>query len=116
MGMSVPHDRPRSGRQRLGRWLPLGAILLASIVAFAMGWHRHVSVETLLRYHDEIHKFIVANRLAAIALYIGLYVIVVSLSLPGGLVLTLTGGILFGGAVGGVAAIVGAAIGATIVF
>jgi uncharacterized membrane protein YdjX (TVP38/TMEM64 family) len=114
--MPEPHDSRRSGRQRLCRWLPLAAIVLAMVAAFAMGWHRQVSLETLLRYPDEIHKFIVANRIAAIGLYIALYVVVVALSIPGGLGLTLTGGILFGGAVGGAAAIVGATIGATIIF
>jgi uncharacterized membrane protein YdjX (TVP38/TMEM64 family) len=114
--MSERRDSRCPGCSRLYRWLPLATIVLAMVVAFAMGWHRQVSLETLLRYHDEIHKFIVDNRIAAIGLYIALYIIVVSLSLPGGLALTLTGGILFGGAVGGAAAIVGATIGATIIF
>ena len=41
---------------------------------------------------------------------------VVALSLPGGAVLTLAGGFLFGWFIGGVASIIGATIGATIVF
>jgi uncharacterized membrane protein YdjX (TVP38/TMEM64 family) len=44
------------------------------------------------------------------------YVAVVSLSLPGALLLTLTGGVLFGGLIGGIAAVVGATAGATVIF
>ena len=39
-----------------------------------------------------------------------------ALSLPGGLILTVTGGLLFGTLVGGLAAVIAATIGATIVF
>jgi uncharacterized membrane protein YdjX (TVP38/TMEM64 family) len=52
----------------------------------------------------------------AIAVYVGVYVATVALSIPGAVVLTLAGGILFGGLVGGTAAIVGASAGATIIF
>ena len=48
--------------------------------------------------------------------YVLVYVTVATLSLPGGLVLTLSGGLLFGTLVGGIAAIVGATVGATLVF
>ena len=44
------------------------------------------------------------------------YAITVALSMPGGLVLTVAGGLLFGWLVGGLAAVVGATTGATIVF
>ena len=48
--------------------------------------------------------------------YILIYVTAVALSLPGALVLTLAGGLLFGTLVGGIAALVGATSGATLVF
>ena len=45
-----------------------------------------------------------------------IYVMVVALSIPGALFLTITGGILFGTLVGGAATVVGATTGATIIF
>ena len=75
-----------------------------------------ISFETLVRHHDAIHAFIGANLAVAIAIYIAVYVVVIALSLPGGLILTLSGGFLFGGLLGGAAAVVGATIGATIIF
>ena len=97
-------------------WLPLAAIVLASVVILGMGWHRLLSLETLVRHHHAIHAFIQANELAAVVVYIAIYIVVVALSVPGGLILTLTGGILFGGVVGGGAAILGATAGATVIF
>ena len=48
--------------------------------------------------------------------YIGLYIVAVALSLPGAAFLTVAGGFLFGLAVGASAAVVGATVGATIIF
>ena len=44
------------------------------------------------------------------------YIVVVALSVPGGALLTITGGFLFGWLVGGLSTVIGATIGATIVF
>jgi uncharacterized membrane protein YdjX (TVP38/TMEM64 family) len=118
LGTAMP-DRPASQpsmRSTLRRWLPLAVIAAVSIVAFAAGWHRLISVETLVRHHAALHAFIQEYSVAAVAIYVAVYVVVVALSLPGGLVLTLVGGVLFGGMVGGAAALVGATIGATILF
>jgi uncharacterized membrane protein YdjX (TVP38/TMEM64 family) len=105
-----------SARFSARRLLPLAAILLVSAVVIGTGSHRYLSFETLVRHRDVLHAFIIAHRLAAIAAYVAIYIAVVALSLPGALVLTLTGGILFGGIIAGFAAIVGATIGATILF
>lgn len=113
--MPESHDSQRP-QGLLRRWLPLVLVALAAATVVIMGWHRHLSFEMLLRHHDTIHAFIESHRAVAVAVYIATYVVAVALSLPGALVLTLTGGILFGGAVGGAAAVAGAALGATIIF
>ena len=100
----------------LRRWLPLAVIVLVSVVVIAMGWHRQLSAETLVRHHDAIQAFIASHRAAAIAVYIAVYILVIALSVPGSLFLTLTGGALFGGMLGGTAAITSATIGATVIF
>jgi len=103
-------------RSALRRWLPLIVIVVLSVTALAIGWNRKISFETLVRHNDAIHAFILANRLASIAIYIVIYVVAIALSLPGALVLTMSGGFLFGGLVGGSAAVVGATAGAVILF
>jgi uncharacterized membrane protein YdjX (TVP38/TMEM64 family) len=69
-----------------------------------------------VRHNGAIHDFLLSHQTAALAAYIATYIAVVALSLPGALILTLTGGILFGGFVGGAAAIVGATTGAAVIF
>jgi uncharacterized membrane protein YdjX (TVP38/TMEM64 family) len=81
-----------------------------------MGWHWGLSLATLARHHDVLQDFIAAHEAAAIAGYIALYIAVVALSLPVGAYLTVIGGILFGAVVGGMAAVVGASIGAILIF
>ena len=53
------------------------------------------------------------TRVAAVAAFMAVYIVVVALSIPGALFLTISGGILFGTLVGGAATVVGATIGAT---
>ena len=114
--MSELSDSQHQARFPVRRWLPLAAIAVVSVVAIAMGWHRQLSLETLARHHSAIHAFILANWGAAVAIYVAVYVVVVALSLPGALILTLSGGAVFGGTVGGAAAIAGATTGGTIMF
>ncbi len=86
------------------------------IAVFATGAHRHVSLETLVRHRMAIDAFIDAHAVAAIAAFMAVYIVAVALSLPGALFLTIAGGILFGTLIGGIATVVSATVGATIIF
>jgi len=103
-------------RARLRRFLPLAVVVLAMVAVFATGAHRHVSLETLVQHRMTIDAFIRAHSITAVAVYMAIYIVAVALSLPGALILTVTGGILFGVAIGGTAAVISATIGATIIF
>ena len=84
----------------------LGAVLLGDRLSFdALRNNR----EALLAWRD-------ANYALAALSYAALYVAVVAFSLPGALIMTLTGGFLFGLAAGGVLTLIGATIGATMIF
>jgi uncharacterized membrane protein YdjX (TVP38/TMEM64 family) len=111
--------RKRGTGRRRSLWhrlAPLVAIGVASGVIIAMGWHRQLSFATLVRHHDTLRGFIAAHEVGAIASYVALYIAVVALSLPVGAYLTVIGGILFGAVLGGMAAVVGASIGAILIF
>jgi len=118
MTLNRPTAAQDSGgnRRTWRRFAPVVLIVLAMLVVFATGAHRHVSLETLVRHRMTIDAFIDHHGFAAVGGFIAIYVVVVALSIPGGLILSITGGILFGTLVGGVANAVGATIGATIVF
>src|SRR5437588_4244764 len=85
---------------RVRRFAPIVVIVLAMVAVFATGAHRHVSLETLVKHRMAIDAFISAHGIAAVAAYMAIYIITVALSIPGSLFLTITGGILFGIALG----------------
>ena len=57
-----------------------------------------------------------AHGTLAVLAYLGLYIGTVALSLPGATILTVIGGFLFGLMLGGTVAVIGATIGATVIF
>jgi uncharacterized membrane protein YdjX (TVP38/TMEM64 family) len=111
-------SRIAPGRRQfpLRRLAPLAGIAVVSIVVIALGWHRELSFETLARHHHALREFIAAHEALAVASYVALYIGVVALSLPIGAYLTVIGGMLFGAVLGGMAAVIGASIGAVVIF
>jgi len=106
---------PRSAGQ-WRRWLPLVLIVVAMVVAIRQGWHRQLTLESLIAHEEMLRAFIQSNLAGALAIYAAVYVVVVALSLPGGLLLTLAGGFLFGWLAGGLVTVVAATLGATLIF
>ena len=100
----------------LTRIVPVLVLLGAMVVVFAMGWHRALTLESLVAYRDTLEAFIRSNYVLALAGFLALYITVVALSIPGAAFLTLAGGFLFGWLVGGLVVILGATIGAALVF
>src|ERR1043165_2697160 len=103
-------------RSRMRRFVPLILVLFATAAVFASGAHRHLSLETLVRHRIAIDAFMAHHMLTAVAVFIAIYIVVVALSIPGALVLTVTSGILFGTLLGGTAAGRGARMGAPLFF
>lgn len=100
----------------LKRWLPLLVIGAAMAVVLAMGWHRELTFENLALRRGELNDFVTRHLLAAVAIYIALYIAIVALSLPGAGVLSISGGMLFGVWIAAPAIIVAATAGAVIIF
>jgi uncharacterized membrane protein YdjX (TVP38/TMEM64 family) len=108
--------RPGAERFRLRRLLPLAVVAGLTGLVLAMGWHRELSLENLVRYRATLDTFVTVHGLAAVAAFVALYIVVVALSIPGALYLTISSGILFGTVTGAVASVIGATIGATAIF
>ena len=100
----------------LVRWLPLIVLALVMALVFAMGWHKYLSFKTIGVNYDTLKAYVAAHQLPAILLYMLIYIAVVALSLPGGLIMTLSGGLLFGWQTGAPATVIAATIGATLLF
>ncbi|WP_424927909.1 TVP38/TMEM64 family protein [Amaricoccus tamworthensis] len=93
-------------------------ILLIAAIAIGGGWYLRdfLNFETLRDNREALIAWRDANYLPAILAYTLAYVIVVAFSLPGALIMTLTGGFLFGTLIGGGLTVLAATIGATIIF
>jgi uncharacterized membrane protein YdjX (TVP38/TMEM64 family) len=111
-----PTPLPGEGRTAIRRFLPVIAIVGLIALAYGFGLHRYISFETLIRNRAAIDHLIAQHAAVAVVGYFALYVAVVSLSLPGGAILTVVGGFLFGPVVGSIAAVLGALVGATVIF
>ncbi len=100
----------------LARFLPLAAIAVISVTVIAMGWYRQLSLVALADHRAAIDAFVAEHRIAALSAAAGIYALAVALSLPGAVFLTIGCGMILGVLAGGMAALVGATAGATIIF
>lgn len=102
--------------QRLVRLWPLLLFLLAIAAAWAFGLTHLFSFQSLAQHHAKLAGFVARYPLLAPFVYCAVYAAAVALSVPGGAVLTLAGGLLFGIGLGGALAALGALAGAVALF
>lgn len=100
----------------LRRFGPLAVIAILFVAAFASGLTERLSLEALRESGAQLQAFARERPLLAAAIYLAIYIGSVAVSLPGALILSLTGGFLFGPIGGGFAAVTGASLGSTITF
>ena len=114
--MSVAPDGPPAASGYVGK-LILAAVFVAAIVAFfALDGQRYFSLESVKANRAALLGFAEAHFVLALAIAFFVYAGAVAFSLPGGLVLSLTTGFIFGRWVGTVLAVLAATLGATLVF
>ena len=94
------------------------ALLFAAAVAafFALGGYRYLTLDTIKGNRDALLAFTQAHYAQALVIAFFVYVAAAALSLPGGLLLSLTCGFLFGRWAGTVLVVLAATIGATLLF
>ncbi|KAJ54780.1 membrane protein [Actibacterium mucosum KCTC 23349] len=95
--------------------LPLIVIIIAALIG-AFTLRDYLSFDTLAQHREALIAFRDANYALTAAAFIGIYVLIVAFSLPGATVATLTGGFLFATFPGALFNVLGATLGATIIF
>jgi len=113
---TVAADGQQSKPFQVKRLLPLAVLAVGVGAFFALGLDRYVTFEALRDNRQVLMHFVDDYGLLAVALYILIYAASTALSLPGGAVLTVTGGFLFGSWLGTAYVVVGATAGAIAVF
>jgi uncharacterized membrane protein YdjX (TVP38/TMEM64 family) len=106
---------PRAAARASRLW-PLALIAVAVALAYAFGLHRYLSLDALAAHRAALVDLVAERPVAAAMLYVAAYVGVVALSLPGGAVMTLAGGFLFGPWLATALTVFGATIGACLLF
>lgn len=115
--MSPPPDAaPGAAAGHWGRFALLGAFAAVIVAFFAVGGQRYLSLDAVKGNRDALLAFTEAHYFAALAIGFVTYMSAAALSIPGGLILSLTMGFLFGRWVGTLLVVIAATIGATIVF
>lgn len=101
---------------KIKKYLPLLILVGVAAIVVLNGWHKYLSLEQIANHRDELMLLVSENYILSLAGFSVLYIVVVALSLPGGSILTLLGGFLFGWLVGGLTTVFAATSGAVIVF
>jgi len=101
---------------KIKRFLPLVVLVMAVIAVFASGVTRYLNFEALQANEAALRGLVSDNLILALLGFIAVYALATAVSLPGAIILTLAGGYLFGTWVGGGATVVGATVGAILVF
>ncbi len=110
---SPPRFPPKFSWARL---LPIGVLIAGLVLFFALGFDRYVSVKVVGEHFAELKSRVEAQGALALAGFGLVYAAMVAFSIPGALVLTLAGAMLFGAAANAAVVIVAATLGACAVF
>lgn len=102
-------------KSSLARYAPMIVIGLVAIIgAFAL--RDYLSFDALRENREALIAFRDSNFALTLLVFILLYILIVTFSLPGALIATLTGGFLFGTFLGAAVNVTAATIGATFIF
>jgi uncharacterized membrane protein YdjX (TVP38/TMEM64 family) len=106
----------RAKRGVLRRLLPVLILACGFALFFALGLDRYLSFQALSDNQDWLKAQVRDNALVTALAFIAAYALVAAFSVPGGAVLTILGGFLFGTFVGAAYTVTGATLGAVAVF
>lgn len=98
------------------RFLPIALLVAGLGLFFYLDLDRFISLDALTRYQGELTAWVAANPVTAPVLYALAYALLVAFSVPAGALATILGGFLFGTFAGTAFVVVGATLGAVLVF
>jgi uncharacterized membrane protein YdjX (TVP38/TMEM64 family) len=107
---------PPASRLSLRRLWPLVALVLAIGAVFALDLDSYLTLEELREHRETLAEFVERNTLLAALTYVVVYALAIALSVPGGAILTIAGGFLFGSILATILVVFAATLGATLVF
>jgi len=109
-------DDPASEGPRWARFVVVGFVLSAIAAAIWFGLPDKLSLDELRTQRGVLVAFVHAHPWQSLGLYLLLYTAVVTFSIPGALVMTLSGGFLFGTLEGGLLATAAVSSGSVLMY
>src|SRR3954463_10250859 len=115
-------DAPESQRnlkrtlKSVARYWPLFVLACLGAAVYSLGLQRHLTLAWVTEQQNVFRGTIAAHPVLAPLAYIGLYTATVACAIPGGVVMGVAAGFLFGTLLGGTYALVAITIGATLLF
>jgi len=107
---------PQSGSFSYKRLIPVAVLVVGLVLFFALDLGRFLSFEALRQNRATLLDWVDTYGIVAALIYMLIYAVAIAFSLPGGAVLTITGGFLFGSLWGTLCVVIAATAGATALF
>ena len=95
---------------------PVLLILLLLLLLYTFRVNQYLTFSSLQLHHQQLISWTNENYLSAVAVFMIIYILCVAASFPGALILTLTGGLLFGLFWGALFVVISATIGSILIF
>ncbi|MGB3723269.1 MAG: TVP38/TMEM64 family protein [Pacificimonas sp.] len=113
----MPNETAVGGKSSsLKRYAPIAILAAGLALFFTLGGGQYLSLDYLSAQYETLTGYVAENLVASALIYMAIYALVVAISVPGAAPLTIAGGLLFGTLTGGSLTVVGATVGAVIVF
>lgn len=97
-------------------WLPITFNLLLMILLFFTNLRHYITFESIKMNREAIILYKIAHPILTPTIFIAIYITMTALSTPGGSILSILGGFFFGMPFSTIYVVIGATIGATLLF
>lgn len=114
--LSEQLEQRQDGKPLALRLLPIGVLVGGLALFFALGLHEQVNFELLRDNRQALADWVAESGWIAGLVFMVLYAVVVAFSLPAGGLMTIAGGFLFGTLAATSYVVVGATLGASLLF
>jgi uncharacterized membrane protein YdjX (TVP38/TMEM64 family) len=112
----VNDESTTTTRRGTGRLVPIVILAAGLALFFIFDLGHYLSLEALRDNRELLTRWVADNGALAGLVYVSVYAVVIAFSLPGGAIMTISGGFMFGVALGTGLTIIGATAGAICLF
>lgn len=115
-GEQAPPDGPAAGRGSVSRAIPVAVLVLGLVAYFVFDLDRFLSLEVLKENREFLVGWVESHGAWSGIVFAAIYAVAVAFSVPGAVILTIIGGFMFGPYHATLYVVIGATVGATVLF